>query len=63
VKREMEQLLRAAENSGWRIERGGHGHKAFSPDGITVVSIHSTPRDYRTFKNIRAKLRRGGLDC
>lgn len=32
-----------------------------SPDGITLVTIHNTPSDWRARANTIAKMRRGGF--
>lgn len=62
MKKEVKELRRKLEAQGWRLEDRGSTVMAFSPDGVTVVSIHKTPSDWRAMKNTIARLRRGGFE-
>jgi hypothetical protein len=54
---------RLAERAGWRVDQGGGGHwKWFAPDGRTIIVTPATPGQGRAIRNVRADLRRAGLD-
>ena len=55
-------ILSECERQGWRIKISSDGWRLFSPDGVTIVSLHKTNSDYRWFENMCRDLRRGGLD-
>jgi hypothetical protein len=57
-----EQLLRAAEAAGARVEFGGRHYKVFMPGGKGIVVVSATTSDHRSLKNARAQMRRFGLD-
>lgn len=56
----LRKLIKDLEAQGWRVEPSRSGWKCFSPDGVTVVTIHRTPSDHRAGKNILSELRKGG---
>jgi len=53
-------IVEALRAQGWRVESGKH-HKAFSPDGKTLVTFAKTPSDHRALLNTITRLRRGGF--
>lgn len=55
------RLVDAAVEQGWRVEPKRDGVQLKSPDGITLVTIHNTPSDWRARANTIAKMRRGGF--
>lgn len=42
-KKELKQLLKEAENQGWRIRPCTDGYQLFAPDGENIVTVHKTP--------------------
>ena len=60
--KEVEQLIRVAEDQGWRTRRTKRGHVVFyAPDGEGTAGTGGTPSDHRSIKNFRAQLKRLGL--
>lgn len=56
-------IVARAEAAGWSVRSGKSNHlKFFDPDGRFVTTSSSTPSDWRTQRNLRARLRREGLD-
>lgn len=60
--RDLRDLLQKALDAGWTLVRGRRHIKAFSPDESTIVTISMSASDHRALRNVRADLRRGGLD-
>lgn len=61
AKKELKEIVKAAEQQGWRIKRG-KGHYLFlAPDGVNKVTIAGTPSDHRALDNAIALLRKYGL--
>lgn len=59
--KDLKELIKTAEEQGWKVERGNNGHyKWLSPTGGMVITS-STPSDKRAFANIQSDLRRYGL--
>lgn len=57
----LRDWARLAQSLGWKITETGSGHMRWcAPDG-TLVFTSSTPGDYRSLMNDRARLRRAGL--
>lgn len=58
----MKQLIRKAQEAGWsvKVRRNSH-YKITNPEGESYY-CGSTPSDVRAVKNVRAALRRMGLD-
>lgn len=60
--KEMVQLARRLEHQGWAVTRTKRDHYRFiSPDGKTIYAP-GTPSDYRSIRNVIAKLRQTGAD-
>lgn len=56
-------LLKAAWFQGAWIEVGGNNHyKVYPAGGTRMVPIPATPSGYKTVKNMRALLKRSGID-
>lgn len=62
--KEVRALVRAAELAGWAVSRTRRSHIRLRPVDKTrgAVTISGTPSDKRSLKNLRADLRRAGLD-
>ena len=60
--REMQQVIKALREQGWRVETSGKHPKAFHSSGEgAMVGLSFTPSDKRTLDNVIAKLRRQGF--
>lgn len=62
ARREVRELVEAAQAQGADIQLRKHGY-AVVFNGETVTSVPRTPSDHRSLKNVRAKLRRAGIDA
>ncbi len=61
--KEFRRLVRAAEGQGWRVRPIKKGLMLVPPDPTKpAVTIHRTPSDHRSWKNVVAQLRAGGLE-
>lgn len=60
--KDLEKLLAKAERQGWRIEDRGRRYMAYSPDGVTQVTVAKTPSKQGALHAITRDLRRGGFD-
>ena len=59
---EVDQIIRAAEEQGWRVKRTKKGLLLYPPNLTRgPVAIHLTPSDRRAVKNFLAEMRRHGL--
>lgn len=58
--RKIIKVINRAE--GWRIERTRCGWKFFSSNGHDIVTVHNGSSDKRHVHNIKADLKRAGLD-
>jgi hypothetical protein len=47
---------------GWKVVPSSNGWKVFGADGAFQTVIHRTYHDHRSIDNLRARLRRAGLD-
>jgi hypothetical protein len=61
VSSEVKELWRAAEAQGWEVGIAQNNHIIFRPPEGKAIFGPSTPSDHRSWKNLRAKLRRSGL--
>jgi len=60
---DLQSLIRTAQRQGWSVQVRRGGHLAWkSPSGDGVVFSASSPSDWRNLANVRASLRRHGLD-
>jgi len=63
ARKELKEIVRAAETQGWRVEQRRGGHLFFyAPDGKNIVTSGSTPSDSRALRNLIAQLRRHGFE-
>lgn len=62
AKKELKEIVKAAEQQGWRVKTTKKGHQMFfAPDGVNKVTAAGTPSDHRAIDNLLAELRRYGL--
>lgn len=60
---DYDKMLKLAEEKGWTVKKTGGGHlEVRSPDGKSTVHASSSPGDHRAALNLRADLRRAGLN-
>jgi hypothetical protein len=64
-KRQIKELLDEIESlSGWRVRRADGRRSPHStiypPDGQMIITIPTSPSDYRWRKNLRSQLRQAG---
>lgn len=60
--KDTNDLIKRAQKAGWTAEKTRGSHiRLTSPTGV-VVHHASTSGDWRSLRNFRARLRRGGLD-
>jgi hypothetical protein len=63
MRKDVAELVRRAVTQGWRSELRKSGSiLLFSPDGRTIVTMHSTPSDVNWQRAAIRQLRRGGFD-
>jgi hypothetical protein len=65
LKRQVADWIKQARRAGWTVEKGGpraQHWKWWRPDGSFGAVTPSTPGGTRARENMRAKLRRAGLD-
>ena len=60
--KDMDSLVEACWEQGWWCERGKKYIRVYSPDRKTAFPIPGTPSDFRSYRNMRAQLRRAGLN-
>jgi len=61
-RKDMEQLVRAAEAQGWRAVKSKNGHwQLYAPDGEHIVTAAGTPGSASSVRNTLAKLKRYGF--
>jgi hypothetical protein len=58
LKKDLKQILEAAEEQGWRVElqRSGH-YKLYAPDGENIVTTGSTPSRPSALRNLIGLMR------
>jgi predicted RNA binding protein YcfA (HicA-like mRNA interferase family) len=62
AKKELKEIVKAAEKQGWRVETTKKGHLKFlAPDGINGLTTGGTPSEHRAIANLLASLRRYGF--
>lgn len=60
--KQIKRILSYVEGKGWTVNATAKGYMLRCPCGHAQVLIHKTSSDHRAFQNIRADLRRAGLD-
>jgi hypothetical protein len=59
----IRRWLDQAEKEGWRVKLGGKHYRMYPPDkDVPSVTIPASPGRGRAMANIRAQLRRCGLE-
>ena len=63
MRKDVKRMVRCAEKAGWSVRRrpGATHVQLMSPDGVTIVTVESTPSDPRSIRNTAARLRRAGV--
>lgn len=62
AKKELKEIVKAAEKQNWRIKKTKKGHLMFlCPDGINSLTTGGTPGDHRAIDNLLAQLRSYGF--
>lgn len=63
AKKELKEIVKAAEKQGWRVKTLKSGHLMFfAPDGVNKTTTGGTPSDHRAVNNLLAELRRYGFE-
>lgn len=63
AKKELKEIVKAADKQGWRVRTRKSGHLTFyAPDGINMVTTGGTPSDHRAIDNLVSKLRSYGFE-
>lgn len=60
--KDLQKLLNKAQAQGWKIEDRGRRYMAYSPDGVTIVTVAKTPSKQGAIRAIERDLRKGGFD-
>jgi hypothetical protein len=61
--KDKDKLVQAAWDQGAWCEPGKSGYvKIFPPDSTEMVLVECSGSDYRSFANIRGRLRRAGIN-
>lgn len=62
--KEINKLVRIAKKEGWRVEKTKNSHILFYPPDLDsgFVTMPSTPRSSRNFKNYVNELKMRGLN-
>lgn len=63
MKKDIRKLAALARRAGWSVEYTGGGHLRWVPPQGGPVYSASTPSDLRVLANMKARLRRAGLEC
>jgi hypothetical protein len=59
---DIRELLERAQEQGWRADDRGIKVLLFSPDGVTIVTVHKTPSDRNWRKQAERQMRKGGYE-
>lgn len=59
-KKDIEQVMRAAEARGWRFTKGRKYYKAYCPCGEHLHTVHLTPSDPWYVVHLKYRLARTG---
>jgi len=61
-KKELKEVIKAAQSQGWRVEETKKGHQMFyAPDGVHTVLAAGTSGGGKGMHNLIAKLRSYGF--
>jgi len=59
---EQRIMLTKAQSAGWRVKDTSDGWQVYSPDGQSIVTMHTTSSDNRAVANAKRDFARAGLD-
>lgn len=59
---EVVKVVTDLRRLGWRIESGRNAHYKVYPPSGPMITLPSSPGDYRGWKNVMALLRKAGYD-
>ncbi|QOP64264.1 hypothetical protein QDW16_gp40 [Microbacterium phage Quenya] len=62
MNKDLKKLIATVEAQGCVVTTSTKGHLLFNKDGRRVAVTGSTPSDVRSFRNLKADLRRAGYD-
>jgi hypothetical protein len=62
ARREVRDVIRSVERQGATVKPVKHGY-LIERDGEVVTAVPKTASDHRSLKNVRADIKRGGLDA
>lgn len=54
----IKKLMKNLRHSGWRIDDSGKHYQAYSPDGVSIITIARSPSCPFALKNIQAEIKR-----
>ena len=62
MKKEILEVLKEAQDQGWRVVDSSKGWMLYPPDRSQgPVAVHGTPSDRRALSNMIAEMRRRGF--
>lgn len=62
-RKDMERIVKAAEERGWRVAKTRRGHwMLYSPDGVHIVTAAGTPGSASSVRKTLAILKRYGFE-
>lgn len=62
MNKDLKRLIKTVEAQGCEVRISTKGHVLFDKDGRRVAVTGSTPSDARSFRNLKADLKRAGYD-
>lgn len=63
-RKDLDKLVLAAENAGWRTEKRAGKHPVLYPNNDhPPIPVPISLSDHRGLMNFRSYLRKAGLDC
>lgn len=57
-RKDVQEILQAVEDHGWRVEPSGDGYKLYAPSGTGIVVIHKTPSAQNWQRKAVSQIRR-----
>lgn len=60
-KKDLKELLKEADEQGWRVKDKTKGYMLLAPDGITQVMVHKTASDSHALDNAVSEMRNAGF--
>ena len=63
MRKEIKKLAKVARAQRWAVEQTNGGHLRWrSPNGGSAIYSPRTPSDWRSLRNLKARLRQCGLE-